>query len=119
MRNISKWDVILHLQGLSHEKIKNNAIPFQMHVAIGEGVNSRRVRVSFRAAHAAAPRQQYYSVRALTLAARCLCHGHATSCSVDTAVSMKFWKICKVYVGMVDGNIGRGPLFPSTSGFIK
>ncbi|KOB72038.1 Wing blister, isoform G [Operophtera brumata] len=54
-----------------------------MHVAIGEGVTARRVRISFRTAHPSAPRQQYYSVRALTLAVRCLCHGHATSCNVD------------------------------------
>ncbi|CAH2065785.1 unnamed protein product, partial [Iphiclides podalirius] len=55
----------------------------EMHVAIGEGISARRVRVSFRAAHAAAPMQQYYSVRELTLAARCLCHGHASQCAVD------------------------------------
>ncbi|KAJ8726013.1 hypothetical protein PYW07_000711 [Mythimna separata] len=54
----------------------------EMHVGIGEGVTARRVRVSFRAAHAASPRHQYYSVRALTLAARCLCHGHAEHCHV-------------------------------------
>lgn len=59
-----------------------------MHVAIGEGVTARRVRISFRAAHPSSPRQQYYSVRALTLAARCLCHGHAASCQVDAEVSL-------------------------------
>lgn len=61
---------------------------FQMHVAIGEGVTARRVRISFRAAHASTSRQQYYSVRALTLAARCLCHGHATSCNLDAEVGI-------------------------------
>ncbi|KAL0848794.1 hypothetical protein ABMA28_013219 [Loxostege sticticalis] len=55
----------------------------EMHVGLGEGVTARRVRVSFRAAHPAPARQQYYTVRALTLAARCLCHGHAAHCNVN------------------------------------
>ncbi|XP_045765363.1 laminin subunit alpha-2-like [Maniola jurtina] len=54
----------------------------EMHVGIGEGVPARRVRVSFRAAHSST-RHQYYTVRELTLAARCICHGHAKHCSVD------------------------------------
>ncbi|XP_063838560.1 laminin subunit alpha-2-like [Ostrinia nubilalis] len=58
----------------------------EMHVGLGEGVAARRVRVSFRAAHAASARQQYYTVRALTLAARCLCHGHAAHCNVNHEV---------------------------------
>lgn len=57
-----------------------------MHVGMGEGVIARRVRVSFRAAHASPPRHQYYTVRALTIAARCLCHGHASECNVDAQV---------------------------------
>nr|XP_049708408.1 laminin subunit alpha-1 [Helicoverpa armigera] len=55
----------------------------EMHVGIGEGVLARRVRLSFRATHAGPARQQYYTVRALTIAARCLCHGHATKCHVN------------------------------------
>ncbi|XP_052756765.1 laminin subunit alpha-1 [Galleria mellonella] len=55
----------------------------EMHVGIGEGVWARRVRVSFRSAHPAPAHRRYYTVRALTLAARCLCHGHATHCNVD------------------------------------
>ncbi|XP_039764528.1 laminin subunit alpha-1 [Pararge aegeria] len=54
----------------------------EMHVSTGEGVPARRVRVSFRAAHSST-RHQYYTVRELTLAARCICHGHAEHCSVD------------------------------------
>ncbi|CAH2105113.1 unnamed protein product [Euphydryas editha] len=54
----------------------------EMHVGIGEGVPARRVRVSFRSAHASS-RHSYYTVRELTLAARCLCHGHAKHCTVD------------------------------------
>ncbi|XP_072936561.1 laminin subunit alpha lam-3-like [Epargyreus clarus] len=54
----------------------------EMHVGVGEGVPARRVRISFRAAHAPAT-HQYYTVRELTLAARCLCHGHAKHCSVN------------------------------------
>ncbi|KAH9636208.1 hypothetical protein HF086_007160 [Spodoptera exigua] len=42
----------------------------EMHVGVGEGVVARRVRVSFRAAHASPAKQQYYTVRALTVAAR-------------------------------------------------
>lgn len=57
-----------------------------MHVGVGEGVSARRVRVSFRAAHAAPPAQQYYTVRELTLAARCICHGHARHCEVTSEV---------------------------------
>lgn len=60
-----------------------------MHVGIGEGVSARRVRIAFRAPHPVAPRQQYYTVRALTLAARCLCHGHADKCNVDAQVSLR------------------------------
>ncbi|KAM3959117.1 LOW QUALITY PROTEIN: wing blister [Aphomia sociella] len=56
----------------------------EMHVGIGEGVWARRVRLSFRAAHTAPALRQYYTVRALTLAARCLCNGHAGHCQVDT-----------------------------------
>ncbi|XP_028025278.1 laminin subunit alpha-2 [Bombyx mandarina] len=55
----------------------------EMHVAVGEGVSARRVRISFRGAHLTPSRQQYYTVRSLTLAARCLCHGHAQRCAVD------------------------------------
>ncbi|KAL4719850.1 hypothetical protein ACJJTC_008139 [Scirpophaga incertulas] len=55
----------------------------EMHIALGEGVTARRVRISFRAAHALPPNHQYYTVRALTLAARCLCHGFARTCQVD------------------------------------
>ncbi|CAH1645217.1 unnamed protein product [Spodoptera littoralis] len=55
----------------------------EMHVGVGEGVVARRVRLSFRAAHASSAKQQYYTVRALTIAARCLCHGHATKCEVN------------------------------------
>ncbi|XP_047041512.1 laminin subunit alpha-2-like [Helicoverpa zea] len=58
----------------------------EMHVGIGEGVLARRVRLSFRATHAGPARQQYYTVRALTIAARCLCHGHATKCHVNARV---------------------------------
>ncbi|XP_068621214.1 laminin subunit alpha-1 [Battus philenor] len=54
----------------------------EMHVAIGEGVSARRVRVSLRASHPSSARQKYYTVRELTLAARCLCHGHADRCTV-------------------------------------
>ncbi|XP_041979514.1 laminin subunit alpha-1-like [Aricia agestis] len=54
----------------------------EMHVGLGSGVAARRVRISFRAPHAGPHR--YYTVRELTLAARCLCHGHATSCHVDS-----------------------------------
>lgn len=61
---------------------------FQMHVAVGEGVIARRVRVSFRAAHASPPRQQYYAVRGITLAARCLCHGQAENCEVNSQVKI-------------------------------
>ncbi|XP_045511028.1 laminin subunit alpha-2-like [Colias croceus] len=53
----------------------------EMHVAIGEGVTVRRVRISFRATHALP--HNYYTVRELTLAARCLCHGHASHCNVN------------------------------------
>ncbi|XP_050685443.1 laminin subunit alpha-2-like [Leptidea sinapis] len=53
----------------------------EMHVGIGEGVSARRVRLSFRAPHPAP--HSYYTVRELTLAARCLCHGHASHCNVD------------------------------------
>ncbi|XP_049867060.1 laminin subunit alpha-2 [Pectinophora gossypiella] len=56
----------------------------EMHVGIGEGVLARRVRISFRAPHPAPALQQYYTVRALTLAARCLCHGHAHECRVTS-----------------------------------
>ncbi|RVE48387.1 hypothetical protein evm_006948 [Chilo suppressalis] len=55
----------------------------EMHVGLGDGVSARRVRISFRAAHPTVSRQQYYTVRALTIAARCLCHGHARHCNVD------------------------------------
>jgi hypothetical protein len=65
-----------------------------MHVGLGEGVSARRVRVSFRAAHATAARQQYYTVRALTLAARCLCHGHAQHCNVDQKVMDSLLSVC-------------------------
>ncbi|CAH0726376.1 unnamed protein product, partial [Brenthis ino] len=54
----------------------------EMHVNMGEGVPARRVRVSFRAAHSTA-RHRYYTVREVTLAARCICHGHAKHCTVD------------------------------------
>ncbi|XP_026323053.1 laminin subunit alpha-1-like [Hyposmocoma kahamanoa] len=56
----------------------------EMHVGMGEGVPARRVRVSFRAAHAALPAQQYYTMRELTLATRCICHGHARHCEVTS-----------------------------------
>lgn len=57
-----------------------------MHIGLGEGVAARRVRVSFRGVHPSPARHQYYTVRALTLAARCLCHGHADQCDVSQQV---------------------------------
>ncbi|XP_063375814.1 laminin subunit alpha-2-like [Cydia fagiglandana] len=53
----------------------------EMHIRVQE-VAARRVRISFRAAHPASP-SQYYTVRALALVARCLCHAHARHCHVD------------------------------------
>ncbi|XP_059059003.1 laminin subunit alpha-1 [Achroia grisella] len=56
----------------------------EMHVGVGEGVWARRVRVSFRGSHPGPALRRYYTVRALTLAARCLCHGHAAHCHIDS-----------------------------------
>lgn len=54
----------------------------EMHVAVGEGVRVRRVRISFRGTHSGAADRRYYTVRDITLAARCICHGHAHACLV-------------------------------------
>ncbi|XP_061708041.1 laminin subunit alpha-2-like [Cydia pomonella] len=59
----------------------------EMHIRVQE-VAAQRVRISFRAAHPASP-SQYYTVRALALVARCLCHAHARHCHVDRNVSCK------------------------------
>ncbi|XP_053605991.1 laminin subunit alpha-2 [Plodia interpunctella] len=55
----------------------------QMHVNLGPGVVARAVRVSLQAAHASPARRRYYTLRALTLAARCLCPAHTRHCTVD------------------------------------
>ncbi|CAG9121786.1 unnamed protein product [Plutella xylostella] len=58
----------------------------EMHYGLG-GVLARRVRISLRAPHPAPPDRQYYTVRALTVAASCSCGGHADRCVVGTDVT--------------------------------